>query len=39
MSDVTVRELAEVVGIPVDRLLAQLGKSGLPHTDAGQSLN
>jgi translation initiation factor IF-2 len=39
MSDVTVRELAEVVGIPVDRLLVQLGKSGLPHTDADQPLN
>ncbi len=39
MSEVTVRELAEVVGIPVDRLLVQLGKSGLPHTDADQRLN
>ena len=39
MSEVTVRELAEVVGIPVDRLLVQLGKSGLPHTDADQQLN
>jgi len=39
MSEVTVRELAEVVGIPVDRLLAQLGKSGLPHTEADQRLN
>ncbi|GMQ77127.1 MAG: hypothetical protein BMS9Abin01_2441 [Gammaproteobacteria bacterium] len=39
MSEVTVRDLAEVVGIPVDRLLAQLGKSGLPHTDADQRLN
>lgn len=39
MSEVTVRELADVVGIPVDRLLVQLGKSGLPHTDAEQRLN
>ena len=39
MSEVTVRELAEVVGIPVDRLLAQLGNSGLPHTDADERLN
>ena len=39
MSEVTVRELAEVVGIPVDRLLAQLGNSGLPHTEADQRLN
>jgi len=39
MSEVTVRELAEVVGIPVDRLLVQLGNSGLPHTDADERLN
>jgi len=39
MSEVTVRELAEVVGIPVDRLLAQLVKSGLPHTGADERLN
>jgi len=39
MSEVTVRELAEVVGIPVDRLLVQLVQSGLPHTDADQQLN
>ena len=39
MSEVTVRELAEVVGIPVDRLLVQLGKSGLPHTGADERLN
>ena len=39
MSEVTVRELAEVVGIPVDRLLVQLGSSGLPHTEADQRLN
>ena len=29
MSDVTVRQLAEVVGIPLDRLLTQLGDAGL----------
>ena len=39
MSEVTVRELAEVVGIPVDRLLVQIGNSGLPHTDADERLN
>jgi len=39
MSEVTVRELAEVVGIPVDRLLVQLGNSGLPHTEADERLN
>lgn len=39
MVEVTVRELAEVVGIPVDRLLVQLGESGLPHSDADQRIN
>ena len=39
MAETTVRELAKSVGIPVDRLLAQLGESGLPHTDADQSIN
>lgn len=39
MADVTVRELADVVGIPVDRLLDQLGESGLPHSDADQPIN
>ena len=29
MSDVTVKQFAEVVGIPVDRLLTQLGNAGL----------
>ncbi len=39
MAETTVRELAESVGIPVDRLLAQLGESGLPHRDADQPIN
>lgn len=39
MSDTTVKELAEVVGIPVDRLLVQLVESGLPHKNADQSIN
>ena len=39
MAETTVRELADVVGIPVDRLLAQLGESGLPHTDAEQRID
>ena len=39
MAEVTVRKLAEQVGIPVDRLLAQLGESGLPHNDADESIN
>ena len=39
MAEETVRQLAERVGIPVDRLLSQLGDSGLPHSDADQSIN
>ena len=39
MAETTVRELADVVGIPVNRLLAQLGESGLPHTEADQRIN
>ena len=33
MSQVTVRQLAEVVGIPVDRLMGQLGDAGLDFTN------
>jgi translation initiation factor IF-2 len=39
MAQVTVKQLAEQVGIPVDRLLVQLGESGLPHRDAEASIN
>ena len=39
MAETTVRELADVVGIPVNRLLVQLGESGLPHTEADQRIN
>ena len=39
MADTTVRELAEVVGIPVDRLLGQMTESGLPHDEADQQIN
>ncbi len=35
MSDVTVKQFAEVVGISVDRLLVQLGEAGLPDKQAG----
>jgi translation initiation factor IF-2 len=31
MADVTVKELAETVGAPVDRLLKQMHDAGLPH--------
>ena len=39
MAETTVRELADVVGIPVNRLLAHLGESGLPHTEAEERIN
>ena len=39
MTETTVRELADVVGIPVNRLLAHLGESGLPHTEADERIN
>ncbi|MGX2039806.1 translation initiation factor IF-2 [Methylocaldum sp. MU1018] len=39
MSDVTVRQLAEVVGIPLDRLLTQLGDAGLEKNDADDVLS
>ena len=32
MNEVTVRQLAETVGAPVDRLLKQMADAGLPHT-------
>ena len=34
MSEVTVKQFADVVGIPVDRLLAQLGDAGLRKSNA-----
>ena len=39
MAEITVRELADISGIPVDRLLILLGESGLPHTEADQWIN
>ena len=36
MTDVTVRQLAETVGAPVDRLLRQMADAGLPHTNDGE---
>ncbi|BBL70678.1 translation initiation factor IF-2 [Methylogaea oryzae] len=38
MSNLTVRQLAEVVGIPVDRLLTQLEEAGLPKSGADDEL-
>ena len=36
MAQVTVQQLAEVVGASVDRLLTQMGEAGLPHTKADE---
>ena len=36
MAEVTVEQLAEVVGVPVERLLQQMGEAGLSHTGASQ---
>ncbi|GGI84124.1 translation initiation factor IF-2 [Legionella impletisoli] len=39
MADVTVKQLAQVVGIPVERLLNQLQEAGLSITDDQQTVN
>lgn len=39
MADVTVKQLAQVVGISVERLLSQLQEAGLTFTDAQQTVN
>ncbi|MEO5574149.1 MAG: translation initiation factor IF-2 [Gammaproteobacteria bacterium] len=39
MSDVTIKQFADVVGIPVDHLLAQLGQAGLPTKDADETIS
>src|SRR5690606_42012072 len=36
MTQVTVKELAQVVDTPVERLLLQMREAGLPHTSAEQ---
>ena len=36
MAEVTVSQLAEVVGAPVERLLRQMKEAGLSHSAAGQ---
>ena len=38
MTDVTVRQFADVVGLPVDRLMAQLGEAGLKIADADETI-
>ncbi|MEX0619920.1 MAG: translation initiation factor IF-2 [Pseudohongiellaceae bacterium] len=39
MADVTVSELAKVVGVSVDRLLSQIKEAGLPHTGAADTIS
>ena len=39
MADVTVKQLAEVVGVPVERLLYQLQEAGLSFADVNQKVN
>ncbi|MBA3535676.1 MAG: translation initiation factor IF-2 [Tatlockia sp.] len=39
MADVTVKQLAQVVGIPVERLLTQLQEAGLSFIDATQTVD
>lgn len=39
MADVTVKQLAQVVGIPVERLLNQLQEAGLSFSDDQQTVN
>ncbi|AJQ97276.1 translation initiation factor IF-2 [Gynuella sunshinyii] len=39
MAEVTVKELAENVGTPVDRLLGQMKEAGLPHSNETDSVS
>ena len=39
MSEVTVKQLADVVGTPVDRLLQQLGDAGVPKSTAEDAIS
>jgi translation initiation factor IF-2 len=39
MAGVSVRQLAEVLDVPVDRLLTQLGKAGMAFEDADQTVS
>ena len=39
MAQVTVQQLAEVVGASVDRLLTQMGDAGLPHTKVDEAVS
>ncbi len=39
MADVTISELAEVVGVSVEKLLSQIKEAGLPHTKADELIS
>ena len=39
MADVTINELAGVVGVPVKKLLSQIKEAGLPHTKAKELIS
>ena len=39
MSDVTIKQLAQVLGMPVDKLLGQLGEAGMKFSDQEQIIS
>jgi translation initiation factor IF-2 len=39
MADVTISELADVVGVSVDKLLSQVKEAGLPHTKVDEQIS
>jgi translation initiation factor IF-2 len=39
MSDVTIKQLAQVLGMPVDKLLSQLGEAGMKFSDQEQVIS
>ena len=39
MADVTISELAKVVGVPVAKLLRQIKQAGLPHKKAAELIS
>ena len=39
MADVTVKQLATAVGVPVERLLNQIKEAGLPISDESHVIN
>ncbi|MFI4878520.1 MAG: IF-2-associated domain-containing protein, partial [Steroidobacterales bacterium] len=39
MSDVTIKQLAQVLGLPVDKLLSQLGEAGMKFSDPEQVIS